>query len=277
MPATTWTEDLSFGSSRVLAGEQSNTSIIVDTVTSDGSARPVIIKVFRMLSRARTPTSSCRPRCAKPAASGCRPWSARCAENPWDLTAYAHGNGDSIGTPQTVHLAFAQEFLPGVQDAWRVASVAVDEGTDFTGPARLLGQATAQVHGILADALGTTPTTHDTGSAIVDEMRGRFEAAVAEVDELARFARWWTGSSRRQRTWRGHRYSASTVTITWVRCSIPPLAGGSCWTSRASPFDRSPSASRPISGFATSPACCAVSTTAADRGSRTIRGRPGRG
>ena len=81
VPATTWTEDLSFGSSRVLAGEQSNTSIIVDTVTSDGSARPVIIKVFRMLSRARTPTSSCRPRCAKPAASGCRPWSARCAES----------------------------------------------------------------------------------------------------------------------------------------------------------------------------------------------------
>ena len=106
----------------------------------------------------------------------------------WDLTARP-GNGDWSGTPQTVHLAFAQEFLPGVQDAWRGGLGRRRRGHRLpTVPARLLGQATAQVHGILADALGTTPTTHDTGSAIVDEMRGRFEAAVAEVDELARFA-----------------------------------------------------------------------------------------
>ena len=187
VPATTWTEDLSFGSSRVLAGEQSNTSIIVDTVTSEGSARPVIIKVFRMLSPGENPDVVLQTTLRE---AGCErvPAVVGSVRGEWDLTAYDPGNGDSIGTPQTVHLAFAQEFLPGVQDAWRVASVAVDEGTDFTVPARLLGQATAQVHGILADALGTTPTTHDTGSAIVDEMRGRFEAAVAEVDELARFA-----------------------------------------------------------------------------------------
>src|SRR3954467_5973318 len=36
-------------SSRVLRGEQSNTSIIYDTMTSDGAPRPLICKLFRVL------------------------------------------------------------------------------------------------------------------------------------------------------------------------------------------------------------------------------------
>ena len=82
------------------------------------------------------------------------------------------------------HLAFAQEFLPGVEDAWRVALRAVESGTDFAGPARDLGEATAEVHDVLADALGREPTDHAHAVEIIDQMRERFESAVREAPEL---------------------------------------------------------------------------------------------
>ena len=86
--------------------------------------------------------------------------------------------------PASGHLAFAQEFLPGVEDAWRVALHAAEAGTDFAGPARALGEATAEVHRTLAEVLGTEPTSHEQAETIVAEMRARFEAAVAEAPEL---------------------------------------------------------------------------------------------
>ena len=50
------------------------------------------------------------------------------------------------GSPMHGHLAFAQEFIPGVEDAWRVALVAAASGSDFTARARDLGVVTAQIH-----------------------------------------------------------------------------------------------------------------------------------
>ena len=181
VPQSSWPHEVRVRASRVLSGEQSNTSVILDCDLPGGQHTPLIVKVFRMLSPGDNPDVVLQGALVD-AGSRRVPAVVGSVHGQWP---HPGADGDH---PASGHLAFAQEFLPGVQDAWRVASVAVDEGTDFTGPARLLGQATAQVHGILADALGTTPTTHDTGSAIVDEMRGRFEAAVAEVDELARFA-----------------------------------------------------------------------------------------
>jgi predicted trehalose synthase len=186
-PATSWAEDLTFRGSTVLSGEQSNTSIIIDAVDGSGTARPVIIKVFRMLAAGENPdvvlqTALRDAHCERvPAVVGS-------VRGEWPLAAYAEGSGATLGGGGTFHLAFAQEFLPGVEDAWRVASRAVEAGADFSEPARALGAATAQVHVELARTLGTTPTTVETGSAIVDGMRARFEAAVAEVEALAEFA-----------------------------------------------------------------------------------------
>ena len=59
------------------------------------------------------------------------------------------------GAEQHGHLAFAQEFIPGVEDAWRVALVAAASGTDFTARARELGAVTAEIHQALAHTLGT--------------------------------------------------------------------------------------------------------------------------
>jgi predicted trehalose synthase len=65
-----------------------------------------------------------------------------------------------------------------------VALEAVRSGRDFSAPARALGEATAEVHAMLADALGTTETTPATAHDIVAGMRERYAAAAAEVGAL---------------------------------------------------------------------------------------------
>jgi predicted trehalose synthase len=87
------------------------------------------------------------------------------------------------------HLAFAQEFLPGVEDAWRVALAAVARGEDFSDRARALGRATAEVHATLAQALPTRAATEEDIRSVVEGMRGRLAAATNEVPSLAAFDR----------------------------------------------------------------------------------------
>jgi len=83
------------------------------------------------------------------------------------------------------HLALAQEFLPGVDDAWRVALAAVTSGADFSEPAYSLGLATAEVHATLAQTMSTRVATHDDVVALTRSMRSRHVAAVSEVPALA--------------------------------------------------------------------------------------------
>lgn len=174
------TTALEIVSSRVLSGEQSNTSIIFDTVTLDGEpAEPVICKVFRSLHHGENPDVTLLSALAG-AGSTVVPRSVGHITGQWrdigEPTGLAHG-----------HLAFAQEFLPGVQDAWRVALQAAEAGEDFTDRARTLGQATADVHLMLARALPTKETGSSDIDAVVASMRQRFEQAAAEVPTIARY------------------------------------------------------------------------------------------
>ena len=94
---------------KVLGGEQSNTSIIVD---ADGE-RPIILKVFRVLAGGDNPdvvvqtalAAAGSTRVARPAG-----W----IEGWWPV---AGGKAPVHG-----HLAYACEFLPGSRDAWREAT-----------------------------------------------------------------------------------------------------------------------------------------------------------
>lgn len=168
-------EPLRLNSSRVLTGEQSNTSIIALAVDGAGSERPVITKVFRALAHGENPDVILQGALA---AAGCTrvPASLGYVEGSWPAPDGGHAHG---------HLAFSQEFLPGAQDAWRGALVAAGTGTDFIDGARALGAATAEVHGILADHLPTEPATRERVTATVAGMRERFRAALAEVPALA--------------------------------------------------------------------------------------------
>lgn len=167
-----------FASSRILSGEQSNTSIIVQTTAEDGSpATPVIVKVFRALHHGDNPDVTVQS-ALNAAGSTLVPPVIGNVTGVWDDRG--EPSGRAFG-----HLAFAQEFLPGVEDAWRVALDAVGAGTDFTGPARELGRATAEVHASLADVLPTEDSTPEVIERMVATMRRRLRIASSEVPVIA--------------------------------------------------------------------------------------------
>ncbi len=178
VPQPSWGPEVRVRTSRVLSGEQSNTSVILDCDLPDGHHTPLIVKVFRMLSPGDNPDVVLQGALVD---AGSRRVPAVVG---WVTGRWPHP-GTEGDHPASGHLALAQEFLAGVEDAWRVALRAAEAGTDFGEPARALGEATAEVHRTLADALGTAPTTEEQAAVIVTEMRARFEAAVAEAPELA--------------------------------------------------------------------------------------------
>lgn len=167
----------SVSSSTVLSGEQSNTSVICRmTAPHGGPAEPVIVKVFRTLQDGDNPDVVVQSALTQEGSDRV-PMAIGHLSGAWDAP------GD--GTTMHGHLAFAQEFIPGVEDAWRVALVAAASGTDFTDRARDLGVVTAQIHTALAHALGTHEVTPEAREAVVASMRQRYAAAVALVPDLA--------------------------------------------------------------------------------------------
>ena len=168
--------------SRVLRGEQSNTSIIFEMVDPDGRpTKPLICKVFRALHDGDNPDVVVQSALAS-AGSLLVPQPVGHVSGQWPDTRTTTGMASG-------HLAFAQEFLPGVEDAWRVALDAVSAGEDFSDRARALGRATAEVHATLAQALPTRPATEADVRAVVEGMRARLAAATTEAPALAAFDR----------------------------------------------------------------------------------------
>lgn len=166
--------------SRVLSGEQSNTSVIYDTVDpDDGEERPVILKLFRVLHPGRNPDVEVQQALAHAG-------STRVPRPVGDLLGQwpaADGGHQLSG-----HLALAQEFLPGAPDAWRVALGALERGEDLAPRARALGEATAEVHATLAAVL---PTAEPDDAARAETLRGwraRYATACEHVPDLARRA-----------------------------------------------------------------------------------------
>ena len=159
-------------SAAVLSGEQSNTSIICQV----SSGPPVIVKVFRALHNGENPDVTLQSAIAA-AGSDLVPRSLGHLSGAW--TDSGRADGRAAG-----HLAFAQEFLPGVEDAWRVALRAAEAGDDFTEGAYALGVATADVHAILADVMPTRKTEPGDIDAILESMLGRSELAIQEVPSL---------------------------------------------------------------------------------------------
>ncbi|MBM7505864.1 phosphotransferase [Agromyces aurantiacus] len=156
----------------VLGGEQSNTSIIF---RPEGAA-PVICKVFRQLHHGENPDVTLATALA---ASGSPhvPPSVGDVIGEWDDIGRADGRARG-------HLAFAQEFLPGVEDAWRVALLAAAGGQDFTAEAHALGAAVAEVHRSLGAAFPRETASDALIAAIDAAWQRRLTIAVAEVPQL---------------------------------------------------------------------------------------------
>jgi maltokinase len=174
-----WTQETTVRGSRVLTGEQSNTSIIYDCVDTTNEPKPLIIKVFRTLQAGENPDVVVQSALAE-AGSTRVPGMVGSVSATWP--AVAAGDEPAYG-----HLAFAQEFLPGTQDAWRVATRAVADDEDFTGLARELGSATAEVHALLARAMATEAITPESIAQTMEGMRSRYIAAASEVPAIAAY------------------------------------------------------------------------------------------
>ncbi|GAA5028404.1 phosphotransferase [Microbacterium fluvii] len=160
-------------SASVLTGEQSNTSIVYD---ADGGAAPVICKVYRQLQPGLNPDIELQTALAR-AGSPHVPAVFGHLEGAWPDPA---GGGTVKGS-----LAFAQEFVAGAQDAWRVALRTAAAGRGFEDDARTLGAATAEVHRTLARVLPTVEPTSGDRDAVAEAWRRRLTIAIAEVPDLA--------------------------------------------------------------------------------------------
>jgi maltokinase len=159
--------------SRVLTGEQSNTSIVYDV---DGEPS-IILKLFRTLHHGENPDVTVQ-RVLSDAGSPYVPRFYGSADAEWPDVG--RESGTASGT-----LGFAQEFLPGVRDGWAIALDAAREGRDFTGAARDLGVAVAGVHGALGAALETVDAAPDEVAAVGRAWRRRLAIASAEVPAVA--------------------------------------------------------------------------------------------
>ncbi|WP_106814286.1 maltokinase N-terminal cap-like domain-containing protein [Microbacterium timonense] len=159
-------------SSRVVSGEQSNTSLIYE-----GPDVSVICKVYRQLHPGLNPDIELQEGLAA-AGSAHVPRPIGWLEGTWPDPETARGVVQGS-------LAFAQEFLPGVEDAWRVALHAAARGEDFHAAAHALGSATAEVHLALARCFPTRPPTAADRDATAATWRRRLSIAIAEVPELA--------------------------------------------------------------------------------------------
>ena len=221
-----WTSETLLKSSKVLSGEQSNTSIIFDCTDGDGSPKPLICKVFRTLQSGENPDVTVQGALSEAG-------STRVPTMVGTVSATWPGGADG-DEPAYGHLAFAQEFFPGTEDAWRVALRAVAAHEDFAEPARQLGAATAEVHARLAEVLPTEPVSPE---AIAGSRRACARATSRPPPRSLHSPPTSTGSptcSTAPSTRAGLRCNASTATTTSVRCSGSPSAAGCCSTSRVS-------------------------------------------
>jgi maltokinase len=97
-------------------------------------------------------------------------------------------------------LAILSAYLRAATDGWLLAATSVRDlyaedagsaanaGGDFAAEAHRLGEATAEVHRALAEAFGTAELPASAHRDLATQMRGRLDAAVAAVPELARHA-----------------------------------------------------------------------------------------
>lgn len=169
-------------SAAVLRGEQSNTSIIIEATGPDQQPAPVIVKVFRILHSGSNPDVELQSALS---ASGCGyvPAAAGYLAGSWP---------GPDGSTARGHLAFAQEFLPGTHDAWRVATADLATGagaeTSFRARAQDLGAATAAVHLALARAFPTAQADDVRRAALVASWQRRWQLATTDAPQIAGLA-----------------------------------------------------------------------------------------
>ncbi|MBT1003635.1 1,4-alpha-glucan branching protein GlgB [Paenarthrobacter sp. DKR-5] len=154
------------GRSRVLTGEQSNTSVIVP----DGDI-PLILKFFRVAAAGGNPEVEV----------GAALTDIGCSEVPATHGWVTGRWQDATGKEVSGHLGVANEFVSRSEDAWRIASAAAAGRKDFKEAAGQLGEATAVVHQRLGQAFGSNAPDDAQRRTFLDALSRRITWEWAEV------------------------------------------------------------------------------------------------
>ncbi len=153
------------GRSRVLSGEQSNTSVVVPN-----AELPVIIKFFRVLATGTNPDVEV----------GAALSEAGCTDVP-ALHGWAAASWTEAGRQMAGNLCVMHEFIRGGEDVWTLARTAALEGRDFTSEAAAIGRATANVHrSLLATMGGHAPSARER-EACIEAVVSRIQWAWSEA------------------------------------------------------------------------------------------------
>lgn len=153
---------------RVLGAEQSNSSLVYgDTF---------ILKLFRRIVPGVNPDLELPLMLAR---EGCAQVPAPAA---W-LLADVGDAKDAVNV-----LGVLQPYLKGTVDGWDLALGELAEGRDFSGEARALGRATADVHLALARALPTVTLGRAQVELIAEGMADRLSTAARAVPALQPYA-----------------------------------------------------------------------------------------
>ncbi|AZM55631.1 maltokinase [Streptomyces sp. WAC 01529] len=156
---------------RPLAAEQSNSSVVYgDTF---------ILKLFRRVVPGVNPDLELPLHLAR---QGCTRVPPPAAWFLADLDSGAATADEACG------LGVLQPYLAAAEDGWELALRRLDKGEDFTGEARALGRATAEVHAALAAALPTVTLGRAQVEGIADAMAQRLAAAAQAVPALRPYA-----------------------------------------------------------------------------------------
>lgn len=158
---------------RVLEGEQSNTSLILRPT---GRGRPVICKIFRQVHAGLNPDIELQTALYDAGARSVPPVVAAVSAVWRDPRDDGHVVAGS--------LAFAQEFFPDVEDAWRVALRAAAAGHPFGERAAQLGRTVADTHTMLARLFPTRAATEQDRARTAAGWRARVDAALASVPDV---------------------------------------------------------------------------------------------
>lgn len=162
--------------SRVHAGEQSNTSIICD----GGSEAPIVVKIFRLVHAGENPDVVLQSALTS-AGNRSVPRMLGALTATW---VDPHGSTTHTDEPSTGHLAFAQEFIPGVRDGWPLALEAAAAGESFAVDAERLGRVTAEVHTALAACMPARDATLGDIVGFVAGWHQRLAVAISDVPQL---------------------------------------------------------------------------------------------
>ncbi|MFV2144975.1 phosphotransferase [Isoptericola sp. G70] len=156
---------------RVLAGEQSNTSVILPGVPSAGGAGG-------MLKILRTVADGPHPDVVVPQALTADGWDGV----PRFLGALEVDAGDA-GRVLPVHLAIMSELVPHAADGFELACDVASRGESFADHAAALGRRVAELHGRMARVLPPGPPLD--ARRFVAGLRGRAARAVEDAPSLA--------------------------------------------------------------------------------------------